>query len=87
MLLIQNKKLEQTFFSSKSNIIRYISDNITGKFRDRGSKFSHETRPASLLATLQLKEVCSRFYLRQFILGESTYIRLVFLVGFVLRPI
>ena len=43
MLLIQNKKLEQTFFSSKSNIIRYISDNITGKFRDLGSKFSHET--------------------------------------------
>ena len=38
-------------------------------------------------AALQLKEVCSSFCLRQFILGESTYKRLVFLVGFVLRPI
>ena len=58
---------------------------MTGKIRDRGSNFSHETRRVRLLATLPAKQVLSIFSI--LILGESTYKRLVFLVGSVLPPI
>ena len=58
---------------------------MTGKIRDQGSNFSHETRGARLLATLPAKQVLSIF--STLILGESTYKRLVFLVGSVSPPI
>ena len=58
---------------------------MTGNIRDRGSNVSHETRRARLLATLLAKKSC--LFLFTPILDVSTYKRLVFLVGFVLRPI